>query len=59
MRPVWNQRSARQLRSVVVDLRPLATYRHLYEDGDLTREEYVKRKESNEREIAHWESRTT
>jgi hypothetical protein len=33
--------------------------RALFEDGDLTREEYLKRKEQNEREIAHWESRTT
>jgi hypothetical protein len=33
--------------------------RHLYEDGDLTREEYVRRKEQNEREIAHWQSRTS
>jgi hypothetical protein len=32
---------------------------HLYEDGDLSREEYLKRKEQNEREIAHWEARTT
>ncbi len=33
--------------------------RHLYEDGDLSREEYIRRKERNEREIAHWEARTT
>ncbi len=33
--------------------------RHLYEDGDLSREEYLRRKEQNEREIAHWEARTT
>jgi hypothetical protein len=33
--------------------------RHLYEDGDLSREEYLKRKETNEREIAHWQARTT
>ena len=31
----------------------------MYEDGDITREEYVWRKEQNEREIAHWEARTT
>jgi len=33
--------------------------RHLYADGDLSREDYLKRKENNEREIAHWEARTT
>jgi hypothetical protein len=32
--------------------------RNLYEDGDLSREEYLKRKEVNEREIAHWEAQT-
>lgn len=33
--------------------------RHLFEDGDISREEYVRRKEQNEREIAHWNARTT
>jgi len=32
--------------------------RNLYEDGDLSREEYLKRKEANEREIVHWEAQT-
>lgn len=32
---------------------------HLYGDGRISREEYLKRVDSNEREIAHWESRTT
>ena len=36
--------------------RRIAAARHLYEDGDLTREEYLKRKEQNEREIVHWRS---
>ncbi len=39
--------------------RRLDAARHLYEDGDISREEYMKRKASNEREIAHWEARTT
>ncbi len=39
--------------------RRIEAARHLYEDGDLSREEYLKRKEQNEREIAHWEARTT
>ncbi len=32
---------------------------HLYGDGRISREEYLRRVEHNEREIAHWESRTT
>src|SRR5437879_11267574 len=39
--------------------RRIEAARLLFEDGDLTREEYLKRKESNEREMAHWQSRTT
>jgi hypothetical protein len=38
-------------------LRPRA--RDLFGDGDISREEYLKRKTSFEREIAHWETRTT
>ena len=33
--------------------------RNLYLDGELDREDYLLRKEQNEREIAHWEARTT
>ena len=32
---------------------------YLYGDGRISREEYLKRIDDNEREIAHWESRTT
>lgn len=32
---------------------------NLYSDGRLSREEYLRRVETNEREIAHWEARTT
>ena len=39
--------------------RQIDAARSLFEDGDLTREEYVKRKEDRERQIAHWEARTT
>ncbi len=39
--------------------RRIEAARYLYEDGELTREEYLHRKEQNEREIAHWESRTS
>jgi DNA invertase Pin-like site-specific DNA recombinase len=39
--------------------RKLENSRYLFEDGDLTREEYLRRKQQFEREIAHWESRTT
>ncbi len=33
--------------------------RHLYLDGELDREAYIRIREQNDREIAHWESRTT
>src|SRR6185436_14367809 len=39
--------------------RRLEAARHLYEDGDLNREEYLRRKDENEREIAHWRAYTT
>lgn len=39
--------------------RRIEAARHLYEDGDISREEYVRRKEQNEREITHWEARTS
>ena len=39
--------------------RKLAAARHLYEEGELAREEYLRRKEENEREIAHWRAFTT
>jgi len=39
--------------------RRLEAARYLFEDGDLTRESYLKRKEQIEREIAHWEARTS
>jgi hypothetical protein len=39
--------------------RRIEAARHLYQDGELTREDYLKRKDQNEREIAHWEARTT
>jgi DNA invertase Pin-like site-specific DNA recombinase len=39
--------------------RKLEAARHLYEDGDISREEYLRRKEANEREIAHWRAFTT
>jgi hypothetical protein len=32
---------------------------HLYGDGRIDREEYLRRVEENEREIAHWQSITT
>ena len=39
--------------------RKLDAARHLYEDGELAREEYLRRKEENEHEIAHWRAFTT
>ena len=32
---------------------------HLYKDGEIDRPEYLRIREANEREIVHWESRTT
>lgn len=39
--------------------RKVEAARFLYEDGDLTREEYVNRKTALERDIRTWETRTT
>ena len=39
--------------------RRIEAARHVFMDGDITREEYLQRKEQAEREIAHWEARTT
>ena len=39
--------------------RKLEAARFLFEDGDLSREEYLRRKEECQREIAHWEARTS
>lgn len=33
--------------------------RFLFLEGDISQEEYLRRKEHNERQIAHWEARTT
>ncbi len=50
----------RQKQAAIAKLRrKIEAARYLFEDGDLSREEYVKRKTDCEREIAHWESRTT
>lgn len=38
--------------------RRIEAARLLFLDGEMTREEYLRRKEANEREIAHWEART-
>ena len=32
---------------------------HLYKDGEIDRDEYLRIREQNEREIAHWEARTS
>jgi hypothetical protein len=50
----------RQRQTAVAKLRrKIDAARDLFSDGDITREEYLKRKTAYEREIAHWESRTT
>jgi hypothetical protein len=39
--------------------RKLEAAKNLYADGEITREEYLKRKDQNDREIAHWRAYTT
>jgi hypothetical protein len=39
--------------------RRIAAAKSVYLDGDMTREDYLKIKEQNEREITHWQARTT
>ncbi len=50
---------AQKLAAITKCQRRIEAARRLYLDGDLGREEYLRRKEQNEREIVHWESRTT
>lgn len=50
----------RQKQAAIAKLRrKIEAARDLFADGDYSREEYLKRKSEYEREIAHWESRTT
>lgn len=50
----------RQKQAAIAKLRrKIDAARDLFADGDLTREEYLNRKTAYEREIAHWETRTT
>jgi hypothetical protein len=39
--------------------RRLTAARHLFEDGDIAREEYLRRKASIERDLAYWQNYTT
>ena len=50
---------AQKLAAIAKCQRRIAAARQLFLDGDLGREEYLRRKEKNEREIVHWASRTT
>jgi hypothetical protein len=50
---------AQKLAAIARCRRQIEAARHLYLEGDLSREEYSRRKDRNEREIAHWETRTT
>jgi DNA invertase Pin-like site-specific DNA recombinase len=50
----------RQKKAAIAKLRrKIEAARFLFSEGDISREEYVKRKTDCEREIAHWEARTT
>ena len=48
-----------KLEAIAVCQRRIDAAVHLYGDGRITREEYLRRVEVNEREIAHWQARTT
>jgi DNA invertase Pin-like site-specific DNA recombinase len=39
--------------------RRIEAARHLYEDGDISRQEYIRRRELNEKEIQHWKTYTS
>lgn len=39
--------------------RRLEAARHLYEDGEISRQEYLRRRDQNEQEIVHWQTYTT
>ena len=46
-------------KALAVCHRRIEAARHLYLDGDLDRDEYLAIREQNEREIAHWQTRTS
>jgi hypothetical protein len=50
---------AKKAASIAKCRRKIEAARHLYEDGDISRQEYIRRKDINEREITHWQSFTT
>lgn len=50
---------ARKSAAIAKCERKLQAAKHLYEDGEISREEYLRRKEENYREITHWSSYTT
>ena len=54
-----NEVEARRAASIAKCKRRISAARNLYADGDITREEYLKRKQQNEREIAHWRAYST
>jgi hypothetical protein len=39
--------------------RKLTAARHIFEDGDIDRDEYLRRKGNLEREVAYWQNYTT
>lgn len=49
----------RRAKAIEKSERRLEAARHLYEDGDISREEYLRRKKKNETEIAQWRDYTT
>ena len=51
--------SGRRTAAIARCRRRLEAAKFLYADGEITREEYLKRKDKNEREIGHWQAYTT
>jgi hypothetical protein len=48
-----------KVKTIALCNRRIEAARHMYLDGEIDREDYLIRKEQNEREIAYWETRTT
>lgn len=48
-----------KLEAITLCRRRIDAAMHLYMDGDIEREEYLRIRETNEREIAHWQARTS
>ncbi|MBW4437914.1 MAG: recombinase family protein [Pleurocapsa minor GSE-CHR-MK-17-07R] len=57
--PLSQDVDAKRTAAIAKCRRKLEAARHLYEDGEIARDEYLRRRENNEREIAQWTSYTS